>query len=324
MKKKLLSLIAILISVSVFSIDTLNIYYNKIHSNFDEKLFVEFEKKYNCKIIATEFPTAEKMLTHREDIISEKVDILWGLDQSNYYQIKNDTLFIDIPDDYLNQINNDYIFKRQKKMLPISADYLMFLFNKKSYKNIPKTFGQFQDIKFDNQFILCDVDETTIGRGMYFWSLSLFRTSGYRHFWRSMNKNVHSFSKNYIDAEKMFIAGEASVLLSTGSRATNLKKKYIFSEVIPEDGGFAIIYQIALPKTNNPLVEKFLSYILSPQTQKIIADEANLISLLKIFEDRIKKKGMPFFSKDKSLDLQEKVIAVDSKQFWLDFWKKLY
>ena len=302
--------------------DTLRISYTTISPKMEEEIFLIFEKQNNCKIVSNEFQTSEELINH-EMILEDEVDLIFGLDQTNYYEIANDTLFVEFSEKYINRIYEDYLFKHQRKALPIAVDYLVFLFNSDKYQTKPSSFGQFQDNSYHKQIIMQNFHNSTIGKACYFWILSLFETGGYRHFWKSIEDNIYSYDDNIESATNKFIAGEASVLLTTHSRMQKLKNQYEFESVIPDEGGFGIVYQIAKTKFGEEtiLTEKFIEFILSRQIQLKLMNEYNLVSALDT-RRKVNSLNSPSFNSDKSLNLGKDVTFYE-KQRWINYLIKV-
>ena len=317
-------IISTIIAINLFSVqDTLTIYYTSVFPEMEERIFSGFEDNNNCKIVSKKFITSDILLENREEIIEKKVDILWGIDQTNYYQINKDTLFIEIDDHFFNRIYKDYLYKKQSKSLPVIADYFVFLFNSTMYSEVPKYFGQFQDVKYQNQILMQNYDSSTCGKAAYFWSLALFQSSGYRTFWKSINKNIYSFEFDNDNATKKFISGEASILFTSISNMYVLKDKYEFLSIVPNEGCFGLIYQLAQTQFSkeNELADKFFEYLLSREIQLWMIDDLKLVSALDSRHNL--KKLIPENPKDTSLDFQNKVIN-NERKYWRNHWEKLF
>ncbi|MEA1972387.1 MAG: ABC transporter substrate-binding protein, partial [Candidatus Cloacimonadota bacterium] len=160
--------------------------------------------------------------------------------------------------------------------------------------------------------------------GCYFWILSLFRTSGYRHFWRSVQDNIHSFDNNIQSATNKFISGEASVLLTTFSRMQKIKNQYAFKEVIPDEGAFGIVYQVALTQfgEENNLSKKFLEFLLDRKIQIKLINKYNLVSALDS-RRKVNSINCPSFNIDKSLNLNKKVLF-EERERWLNYLQRIF
>ncbi len=293
-----------------------------LNTNFYENTFPIFEKLFKCRIKLISFSNVEKLLKQNSQ---KKADLLLGLDNTWKYKIIADSILVSYQPANLKKVNDKLIFDKEHFIIPIYYSPLAFIYKKGELENVPKTFGAIQDGKLKDKIILTNVETSSIGRAALIWSVSAFKASGYRHFWRSIKNNIYQIVENQNVAYNMLLAGEAPIII--GYQTTPLNEENFgsdYSAVIPQEGGFNLIFGVGISRNsqNLKLSHNFVDFLLSDLFQSLVQTE---ITMLPVSTDIILQKEFSELQKvNKNLtnELSDKMLN-ENLNNWLKKWQKI-
>lgn len=295
-----------------------------------EKTIPVFEDLFLCQISITKFNESRKLLK-QVNLEMEKgkpvPDVLVGIDDVLLAEIQKDSILISYEPNNLKNVEKRFKIKNDNILIPFCYKYLAFIYHSEMIDEFPKTFGVMQDGRWNKKIIITDPRSTSSGFGLLLWSIAAFNETGYRHFWKSLKKNIFTISLDHNEACNLFLAKEAPVMLGFSSfpfymqeneNITNLKA------FIPEEGGFCISECAGIINTsgNIELASQFIEYLLSEDFQMLIPKYKWMfpvhkdIELSIIFETALKPE------KDLSGNLRMEFIRENSED-WLKRWEKI-
>ena len=285
-----------------------------------------FETKYECKIELRKFNDAKKLL---DFVINErnisKADIVVGLDNVLLSETLNANLLIKYKPETLLLVDKTYYFDKSYRLIPICYNYLAFVYDSESITDPPETFGQMQDGKWRKKFIIENALNTSMGRGMLFWSVAAFGEGGYKHFWRSIKENIFTITNMWEDAFNIFLAKEALMFLGYVTfpiyPIEGIEK---YKVIIPQEGGFKIIEGAGILKStrNLKLSQNFMEFLLSNNFQKYIPSLRLMFPVNKNINLPVEFESILIPGKDFSKNLNLKFINKNSKN-WIQKWEKM-
>jgi len=338
--KYILSIILILICLQAcfwekeeeetFESDTLFVYTSKVFLNEDfyHDFFPLFEKIFKCKIELTEFSNASEMLenvvTHKESL---KADVVLGVDNTEFYNILNDSIFLAYEPQNLKYVEKDLIFDKTYHVIPVYYGQISFIYDSFDIEKAPATFGEMQDGKFKKKIILMHPESSSLGRGMLLWSIAAFGENGYRHFWRSVKENIYTIADNYDEAYNMFLAGQAPLVIgysSTPVYHSQLEHSDKYRSAIPSEGSFNLIKGAGIfsGTKHQILAEKFIEFLLSEEFQSFIPDRIWMYPVHNKINNGYEYELLPFSQKDYSVVLSQRTIRKRLPR-WIDKWESI-
>ena len=209
------------------------------------------------------------------------------------------------------------------RTIPFCYNYLSFLYDADIIRNIPKTFGGLQDGDLKKKILLPDPETSSIGRGLLLWSVGLFEVNGYRHFWKSVKRNIYQLTENYDDSINRFYAKEAPIVLGFLTELENSQPDTNYNYFIPQEGYLRYIDGIAISKNTKKLflVNNFINYVLNEEFQTIIAENkfmfpVNKLVLEDVVKTKINKPDKDAWKKLKKYSIKHQI------KYWISRWKK--
>lgn len=244
-------------------------------SGLESTVVPDFIKQNNCTVQLKLFHDI-KELSNAVRTTQDSVDIVLGIDAGfavsdslfDYFQEQDKEDFV--------AISSDIVFDYSYRLIPYGFSYMSMLYNQKLLDKAPISFGELQDSKYYNQLAVCNPHTSGVGRSTLLWSLALFGTDGYEHMLKSLRKNVYrnySDSKSAIDA---LLKGECKLMLGLSTTSawlmeTDPDKKYIKTSMFKEGSyQYCEALGIHVNSKNPSLGKKFITYFVSPPTQKMI------------------------------------------------------
>lgn len=310
--------------------DKLFVYTSEVFLNEDfyDDFFQIFEQIFKCTIEFTKFSSASEMLA---EVVSQKdsinVDVVLGVDNTIFYNVLRDSVFLAYEPQNLKYVDKNLIFDNTYHVIPVYYGQLAFIYNSYAIEKAPVTFGEMQDGKFKKKIILMHPESSSLGRGMLLWSVAAFGENGYSHFWRSVKENIFSIADNYDDAYNMFLAGQAPLVIgySTSpvyhSRKENSPK---YKSTIPSEGSFNLITGAGIVKNTDKqkLAKHFIEFLLSDNFQSFIPDNMWMYPVNNKVNTGSNYKLLPFSKKDHSTILPQRVIR-KNLPIWIEKWESI-
>ncbi|NQV19513.1 MAG: thiamine ABC transporter substrate-binding protein [Armatimonadetes bacterium] len=285
-----------------------------------------FETKFECKIELRKFNDAKKLL---DFVINErnisKADIVVGLDNVLLSDVLNAKLLIKYKPETLILADKNFHFDKSYRLIPVCYNYLAFVYDSESITAPPETFGQMQDGIWRKKIIIENPLNSSLGRGMLFWSVAAFGEGGYRHFWRSIKENIFTITNIWEDAFNIFLAKEAPIFLGYATTPIypieGIEK---YKVIIPQEGGFKIIEGAGILKStrNLKLSQQFMEFLLSNNFQKYLPSLRLMFPVNKNINLPVEFESIPIPEKDFSKNLNLKFANKNSGN-WIQNWKKM-
>ncbi|MDO9577387.1 MAG: thiamine ABC transporter substrate-binding protein [Candidatus Cloacimonadales bacterium] len=313
-----------------FESDTLFVYTSEVFLNEDfyDDILPIFEQIFKCKIKYTVFSNAAEMLAA---VVANKdsldVDVVLGVDNTIFYNVLRDSVFLVYEPQNLKYVEKNLIFDNTYHVIPIYFGQLAFIYNSYAIEKAPATFGEMQDGKFKKKIILMHPESSALGRGMLLWSVAAFGENGYSHFWRSVKENIYSIADNYDEAYNMFLAGQAPLVIGySTSPVYHIQKENSekYKSTIPSEGSFNLITGAGIIKNTDKqkLAKHFIDFLLSDDFQGFISDNMWMYPVNNKVNTGSEYKLLPFSKKDYSTVLTQRVIRKNLPQ-WIAKWESI-
>ncbi len=158
--------------------------------------------------------------------------------------------------------------------VPFDYGYLALIYNKELLPNPPKSFEQLADKSSGIRFITQDPRSSTPGLGLVLWLKAAYG-SDTNEAWPEITPHIVTLTQSWSEAYALFLDGEADMVLSyTTSPAYHrmVENDTRFAAAPFREGHYTQIEVagILASSPNQPLANDFLTYLISPEAQKII------------------------------------------------------
>jgi thiamine transport system substrate-binding protein len=266
----------------------------------------------------------EKVVTGRDSI---NVDVVLGIDNTIFYNVLRDSVFLEYEPQNLKHVDESLIFDKTYHVIPVYYSQLAFIYNSFAIEKPPITFGEMQDGKFKKKIVLMHPSSSSLGRAMLLWSVAAFGENGYGHFWRSVKENIYSIAENYDDAYNMFLAGQAPLVIGYSTTPVyHLQKENSdkFRSTIPTEGSFNLIRAAGICRwtEKQELAKRFMEYLLSDDFQNFIPDNMWMYPANDKVNNGLDFELLPVSKKDYSTSLSQWSIR-RRLQKWIVQWESI-
>ncbi|HUX79904.1 MAG TPA: thiamine ABC transporter substrate-binding protein [Alphaproteobacteria bacterium] len=205
------------------------------------------------------------------------------------------------------------------KLVPYASHCLAFVYNSQKIPCPPKTLDEL--INSSYPIILQDPRSSITGLGFLVWMKKAYGDKASQK-WKTLAAHVLTFTKGWTEAYALFKQDIAPIVLSytTDGLFNELEKEMPHLKALPFSEGHLCsnIYAGKLKTTQHPeLVDHFLSFLLSPQAQRLIATHAWIYPKGDMPETWIKADNFfpqPFWISYTSADVKE------SQKAWIKEW----
>jgi len=201
-----------------------------------------------------------------------KADIVLGLDTSLVGEANALGLFsphgVDVS--ALN-VPNDW---NSENFVPFDYGYLAMIYNKEMLPNPPQSFEQMADRESGLRIIIQDPRSSTPGLGLVLWLKAAYGNDS-NEAWAEIAPRIVTLTRGWSEAYALFLDGEADMVLSyTTSPAYHqmIENDDRFVAALFREGQYIQIEVAGILQSspNKQLAQQFLSWLISPEAQKII------------------------------------------------------
>ena len=243
-----------------------------------------FESEHGCKVVLDTVSDSDELLELiRDEKELRKFDLVLGL--SNCLLLSEEDLEQFSPTAVLKNrpISKNLLWDSKQRVIPYGFGYLGLLYNEQLITEPPQSFGELQDSRFQNQLVICSPISTKEGRAVLLWSVAMFGNDGFRQFWQSIKKNVHSVSDSYRTALDLMQTGQCGLTIGFSTTPAWLKENNPDAPPLRvsllQEGSFLYLESAAIPDKagNKQLAGDFLSFLLTSESQKHVAFELGLM-----------------------------------------------
>ena len=306
--------------------ETVNVYtYDSFTSEWGAgpQLKKAFEQSNaQCKVEFMAFGDAGTMFNRlRLEGDKTKADIALGLDNFNLADAHKSGLFqpakidaskLDLPTPW-----TDATF------VPYDFGAYAFIYDKNKLTNPPKSLKELVE-RQDLRVIYQDPRTSSVGRGLLVWLNQVYPAGEVINAWQQLAKHTVTVGKGWSDTYGAFLKGEADLVLSYSTsplyhQLFEQKDHYAAAEF--SEGSLQQV-EVAgkLASSNKACADQFLTFLLEPQSQKIIA-QANV--MLPVIKEAVE----PHFDAKKQQAKQAKWIDTSSVtpelvKSWVEIWQK--
>ncbi|MBS9778275.1 MAG: thiamine ABC transporter substrate binding subunit [Gammaproteobacteria bacterium] len=274
--KKAISLALLTLSVGAFAKDTLTVYsYDSFTSDWGAgpKLEKEFEKNCDCDVKFVPFDDGVTMFNRlRLEGKSPKADVIIGLDNNLLKEASASGLFAKTTID-VSELTLPIKWESQT-FIPFDWGQYAFIYDNTKLKNPPKSLKEL----IENEkisVIYQDPRTSTVGRGLLAWVNNVYGDKA-EDAWKKLAKHTVTVGKGWSETYGAFLKGESDVVLSYITSPLYHKineQKENYDALRFSEGHIVQIELVAQLKAskNKQLAEQFITFMLSPESQKTIA-----------------------------------------------------
>nr|WP_319388648.1 thiamine ABC transporter substrate binding subunit [uncultured Cohaesibacter sp.] len=232
-----------------------------------------FEKTCDCVVeyIAPGDAT-ETFNRLRLEGASSKADILLGLDSNLVADADKSGLFEP------NSISVDGlklpVVWNTSTYVPFDWGYFAFVYDSDKVKTVPTSFEELVNAPNDLKIVIEDPRSSTPGLGLLLWVKNLYGDRA-DEIWQKLSPRIVTVTKGWSEAYGMFLEGQADMVLSyTTSPAYHIEaeNKTNYKAALFSEGHYMQVELAAITKSsqNKELANRFLSYLVGPEAQKVI------------------------------------------------------
>lgn len=320
MKKRLLAIASSLLSASAFSADLTVYTYDSFVSEWGPgpKLEKAFEAQCQCDMEFIAVEDGVSILNRlRIEKANTKADVVLGID---------DALIEITRGEGLVQSHGVALTGLKKELnwddvdfVPFDYGYFAFIYDSQKITTPPASLKAL--IESDASVIYQDPRTSTPGQGLMLWVKSVYGAQSDAA-WEQLAKHTVTVTKGWWEAYSMFLKGDADYVLSYNTSpayhvVTENKLQYKAAEF--SEGHVAQIEVAAITKasTNKALAQTFLTFLISPDAQTIIATNNWMLPVIDgltlpaVFADLITPKRIGFTPQE----------VAEKREFWVREWR---
>ncbi len=232
-----------------------------------------FEKQCGCTV---KFVAADSSIGALRKVQLEgtttNADVVLGLDTSLVGQANALNLFTphNVDVSALNVPNN----WTSDNFIPFDYGYLAMIYNRELLPDPPASFIELAENSSDLKIVIQDPRSSTPGLGLVLWLQAAYGEKA-NDLWTKIAPRVITMTRGWSEAYALFLDGEADMVLSyTTSPAYHkiVENDERFAAALFDEGQYTQIEVAGILQSspNKQLAQDFLSYLISPEAQKII------------------------------------------------------
>jgi thiamine transport system substrate-binding protein len=209
-----------------------------------------------------------------------------------------------------------------KNFVPFDWGYFAFVHDSEKLDHPPSSLADLADGKSEPKILLQDPRTSTPGLGLLMWVKMAYGDKA-PEIWAGIKPKILTVSKGWSEAYGLFTAGEAPLVLSyTTSPAYHriVEKTERYKALIFAEGNYMQI-EVAGVLAGSPKIElarEFLTYLVSPATQKVIPTTNYMYPVIDIGAD-LPEEFADLPKPEKSL-LMSPAQAAQGRADWIREW----
>ncbi len=242
----------------------------------------EFEQKYSADLQFVSTGGSRKMLSRlKRELRAGKAtaDVFVGVERNDTPLATETDVFLpldrkDIP--ALSTVPKDLIFDPNLRLAPYEFGYITLVYNQEELtaSEVPTTFEELTDPRYKNSLILEDPRTSSPGYSFLLWTIDQYGED-YLGYWDRLLPNVLTITGGWSEAYKMFMNGEAPMVVSfsTDTAYSVIKGGDANHKILLlNNAGYSNIYGAGIVKNSDhkKLAKKFINLLLSKKIQKEI------------------------------------------------------
>jgi thiamine transport system substrate-binding protein len=204
--------------------------------------------------------------------------------------------------------------------VPFDYGYFAYVYNKENVPNPPRSFEELIALPDDFKIVVQDPRSSTPGLGNVIWIAAAYGDRA-PEIWAGLRPHILTMTRGWSEAYGLFLDGEADMVLSyTTSPAYHAvaEDDDRFSAALFEEGHVAQIEVAGILKSSQKqeLAREFLTYLVSPEAQKVIPTTNWMFPVIDIGPDlpvAFAEPGQP----DKVIDIDEAEVTAQSRS-WIE------
>ena len=320
MKKRLLAIASSLLSASAFAADLTIYTYDSFVSEWGPgpKLEKAFEVQCQCDMEFIAVEDGVSILNRlRIEKDNTKADIILGIDDAlieitrSEGLVQSHGLTLAGLKKELNWDDADFV--------PFDYGYFAFIYDSQKITTPPTSLKAL--IESDKSVIYQDPRTSTPGQGLMLWVKRVYGSQSDAA-WEHLAQHTVTVTKGWWEAYSMFLKGDADYVLSYNTSpayhvVTENKSQYKAAEF--SEGHVAQIEVAAITKgsTHKPLAKTFLTFLISPEAQTIIATNNWMLPVIDgltlpaVFAELITPKRIGFTPQE----------VAEKREFWVREWR---
>ncbi len=247
------------------------------------KLKKAFEEQYDCHVKFIAFEDGVTMFNRlRLEGDSPKADVIIGLDNNLLKDAESSNLFAETHLD-LSVLALPIVWNNQR-FIPYDYGQYAFIYDRTKVANPPTSLEEL--IENENfSVIYQDPRTSTVGRGLLAWVNAVYGKNVAKA-WEQLAKHTVTVGKGWSETYGAFLKGESDLVLSYNTsplyHQINENKNNYAAAVFSEGHIVQIELAARLKASKYPeLAEKFMAFLLQPESQKIIALDNVMLPVIK-------------------------------------------
>ncbi len=242
-----------------------------------------FEKQCDCHVKFIAFEDGVTMFNRlRLEGDSPKADVIIGLDNNLLKDAESSHLFAENHLD-LTALTLPIAWDNQR-FIPYDYGQYAFIYDRTQVVNPPASLKEL----IENEklsVIYQDPRTSTVGRGLLAWVNAVYGKNAPKA-WEQLAKHTVTVGKGWSESYGAFLKGESDLVLSYNTsplyHQINENKNNYAAAVFSEGHIVQIELAARLKASSHPeLAEKFLAFLLQPESQKIIALSNVMLPVIK-------------------------------------------
>lgn len=320
MKKTLLAANVLLLSTASLAADLTVYTYDSFISEWGPgpKLEKAFEAQCQCDMEFIAVEDGVSILNRlRIEKANTKADVILGIDDALIEIARGEDL-VQSHDVTVAGLKQELNWS-DVDFVPFDYGYFSFIYDSQKITTPPTSLKAL--IESDASVIYQDPRTSTPGQGLMLWVKRVYGDQSDAA-WEQLSQHTVTVTKGWWEAYSMFLKGDADYVLSYNTSpayhvVTENKTQYKAAEF--SEGHVAQIEVAAITKasTNKPLAKTFLTFLISPEAQTIIATNNWMLPVIDgltlpaVFAELIKPKRIGFTPQE----------VADQREFWVREWR---
>ena len=242
-----------------------------------------FEAMYPADVRFVAVADSRSMLTRlrqEREAGRQGADVFIGIEAADLARTRELDLFLPLqPEDVpnLSVVPQSLLLDPSGSLIPYEHGYITFVYDSEQVDTttLARTFEELLDPRYRNQIILEDPRMSSPGLSFLLWTIDRFGDPGYLDYWRQLAPNVLTVTGGWGEAYDLFLAGEASIVLSfsTDTAYSVIDHGSARHKVMLLDNqGYRNVYFMGVVQGTEHFdwATAFLDLVLSPEIQSLI------------------------------------------------------
>lgn len=246
----------------------------KLTENIQEKFKTDYKITVTFKSFSDTGPLFNQLQLEKE---KPNGDVVIGLDNNYYAKAVKEDLFAAYQPKGFADLHQDVVFDPKCRLIPFDYGYVLFNYNSKILKEIPKSHLDLLKPEYHKKVIIANPMTSSPGQIFLLTTIALYGEEGYLDYWRKLKSNLLTIAPGWEEAYGMYTNGEAPIVLSYGTSPVYhllYDKTEQYQALVLDNAAYAQIEAAGIIKKSPHMqaAKILMDYLVSTEFQRLIPE----------------------------------------------------